>query len=271
VVLPDQDVAIVHDYLNQRGGAERVVLEMTRMWPKSPVYTSLYRPESTFPEFTSHEVRTSVLDRMPVDRRFRALLPAYPLAFRSLGVLGTPLVISSSSGWAHSVRTAPGTTHVVYCYAPARWLYETDRYVPSRARRAALGPLLGSLRRWDREAAGRADAYIAISANVRDRIRTAYGIEAEIVYPPVDTRSFRVGPRGGRLLVVSRLLRYKRIDLVVEAASRLGMGLDVVGTGPMLSQLQSAAGPKTSFHGTVDDETLRELIERRTSGASNSI
>ena len=105
------DVALVHDYLNQRGGAERVVLEMASMWPSAPVYTSLYRPDSTFPGFRELDVRTSFLDRVPVDRAFRALLPLYPAAFRSLGTLDADLVISSSSGWAHAVRTGGSPRH----------------------------------------------------------------------------------------------------------------------------------------------------------------
>src|SRR3954462_3663789 len=116
-------VAIVHDYLNQRGGAERVVLEMASMWPGAPIYTSLYRPESTFPEFKGLDVRTSFLDRLPVDRGFRNLFPLYPAAFRSLGPIDADLVISSSSGWAHSVRTSERAFHAVYCHTPARWLY----------------------------------------------------------------------------------------------------------------------------------------------------
>src|SRR4051794_26167701 len=119
-------VAIVHDYLNQRGGAERVVLELAAMWPGSPIYTSLYRPESTFPEFKQLDVRTTFLDRLPVDRGFRNLFPLYPAAFRSLGTIDADLVISSSSGWAHSVRTSERAFHAVYCYTPARWLYGSE-------------------------------------------------------------------------------------------------------------------------------------------------
>jgi len=117
------DVALVHDYLNQRGGAERSVLELAAMFPGAPLYTSLYRRESTFPEFAGLDVRTTFLDSIPVDGRFRALFPLYPAAFRSLGPIDADLVISSSSGWAHFVRTTPRTFHAVYCYNPARWLY----------------------------------------------------------------------------------------------------------------------------------------------------
>jgi glycosyltransferase involved in cell wall biosynthesis len=255
-----ETVAIVHDYLNQPGGAERCVLEMARIWPGAPLYTSLYRPGSTFPEFEHLDVRTSPLNRLPVDKRFRALLPLYPAAFRSLGTLDHKLVISSSSGWAHAVRTAPETLHVVYCYAPARWLWSSSGYIGGKGARRALTPVTRGLRAWDRSAARAPDAYIAIAANVRDRIRAVYGRDADVVYPPVDTARFRPCPRGGRLLVLSRLLSYKRVDLAVEAATRRGMPLDVVGTGPALSRLQALAGPTVTFHGRLDDASVTALI-----------
>ena len=254
-------VAIVHDYLNQRGGAERVALEMTRMWPAAPVYTSLYRRRSVFPEFADADIRTTFVNRLPLDKAFRLLAPTLPLAFRSLGVLDHDVVISSSSGWAHSVRTASETTHVVYCYAPARWLYSPDQYFRADIERKLAAPLMRVLRPWDRLAARRADAYIAISGNVRDRIRAAYGIKAEVVYPPVDTQRFEPRPRGDRLLAISRLLPYKRVDLIVRACNRLGIGLDIVGDGPMMTALQEMAGPTIRFHGAVHDDALLELIE----------
>lgn len=253
-------VAIVHDYLNQPGGAERVVIEMARIWPDAAIYTSLYRQASTWPEFRSLEIRTSILDRIPVDRRFRALLPFFPAAFHLLGTLPHDLVISSSSGWAHSVRTAPGSLHVVYCYAPARWLYSAD-YLAGRVARTTLAPLFVPLRRWDRRAAARADGYITIAQNVRERVLAAYGFDSEVVYPPVSLERFTPTPRGRRLLVISRLLPYKRIDIVVAAATRAGLPLDVVGVGPALRALREMAGPTVRFHGALSDEEVTGLIE----------
>jgi glycosyltransferase involved in cell wall biosynthesis len=254
-------VAIVHDYLNQRGGAERVVLEMTRMWPSAPIYTSLYRHGSVFPEFARADIRTTFADRVPLNAGFRLLAPVLPLAFHSLGVLDQNVVISSSSGWSHAVRTASASTHVVYCYAPARWLYSADQYFRPGIERQLTAPLTRVLRKWDRNAARRADVYIAIAGNVRDRVRSAYGIEAQVVYPPVDTRRFKVRPRGDRLLTISRFLPYKRVDLIISACNRLRMGLDVVGDGPLRRELQELAGPTVSFHGAVADDMLLELIE----------
>lgn len=254
-------VAVVHDYLNQCGGAERVALELARTWPGSPVYTSLYRAPSTYAAFAAEDVRVSSLDRIPVDAGFRALAPLYPLAFRSLGTLQQEVVISSSSGWAHGVRTAPESLHVVYCYTPARWLYRSDDYLGRTLGRALLAPLTGPLRRWDLRAAGRADVYVATCEHVRRRVASVYGRNSTVIYPPVDVQRFTPRPRGERLLVVSRLLPYKRVDLVVRAATRAGLGLDVVGIGPRLDDLRAIAGPTVAFHGRVDDDAIRELLE----------
>jgi glycosyltransferase involved in cell wall biosynthesis len=252
-------VAIVHDYLNQSGGAERVVLAMSGIWPDAPIYTSLYRADSTFPGFAATDVRTSALHWLPVDRGFRNLFPLYPAAFRSLGVLEHDVIVSSSSGWAHSIRTAPHSFHAVYCHAPARWLYGGDHLVD--VRRRALRPFVGAMRHWDRGAARRADLYIANSQGVRRRIRAQYGVDAPIIYPPVDVDRFAPQERGERLLVVSRLLPYKRIDAIVDAAARAGIGLDVVGTGPALVDLRRRAGPTVRFHGRLPDEDVCGLMQ----------
>ncbi|MGO9974710.1 MAG: glycosyltransferase [Solirubrobacteraceae bacterium] len=251
-------VAIVHDYLNQPGGAERVVLALAGMWPDAPIYTSLYRVDSTFPDFGGTEVRTSPLDLIPVDRAFRNLFPLYPAAFRSFGTLEHDLVISSSSGWAHSIRTAPWAFHAVYCHAPARWLYGGEHL--GRVRQRALGPLAGAMRSWDRSAASRANLYIANSDEIRRRIKTHYGVDAPVVHPPVDLARFRPAERGERLLVVCRMLPYKRVDSIVDLATREGIGLDVVGIGPALEDLRQRGGPTVTFHGRLADDEVTKLM-----------
>jgi glycosyltransferase involved in cell wall biosynthesis len=257
-------MAIVHDYLNQRGGAERVVLELSEMWPQAPIYTSLYKPRSTFPGFAGRDVRTTVLNRLPIDRGFRNLFPLYPAAFRSLGEIDADVVLASSSGWAHMARVSPRALHVVYCYTPARWLYRDEHLEVEDTRslrQALVRPMLRPFRRADRKAAQRADLYIAISANVKRRIQGAYGIDAAVVPPPVDIDRFRPTPRGERLLTVSRLLPYKHVDLLVRAATRAGVGLDVVGEGPLLPALRDMAGPTVTLHGGVDDAAVVELMQ----------
>jgi glycosyltransferase involved in cell wall biosynthesis len=224
----------------------------------------LYRPQSTFPEFQGRDIRTSPLNRLPVDKGFRNLFPLYPAAFRSLGELPGDVVIASSSGWAHMARVVPEALHVVYCHTPARWLFRSDYLTHGDHRswrEAAFRPATHAFRALDRRAARQAGLYIANSEETRQRIRLAYGIDSAVVHPPVDIDRFTPRPRGERLLVISRLLPYKRVDLVVRAATRLGIGLDVVGDGPMLGELRRAAGPGVTFHGPVADTTVVELLE----------
>lgn len=257
--MNSESVALVHDYLNQQGGAERVVLELAAAWPGAPIYTSLYRPESTFPEFRDLPIRTSFLDRLPVDAGFRSLFPLYPIAFRSLEI-DADLIVSSSSGWAHRIRRPEQSFHVVYCHTPARWLFG-DEYMNTSLGERAIRPFRHALGRADCRAAARADLYIANGEITRERIRRAYGRDAPVVWPPVDTERFHPQPRGERLLVVSRLLPYKRVDLVVDAATRAGIGLDIVGDGPAHDDLCARAGPSVAFHGRVADEDVTRLME----------
>jgi glycosyltransferase involved in cell wall biosynthesis len=254
-------VAVVHDYLNQRGGAERVALELARMWPVAPIYTSLYRPGSTFPEFAERDVRTSWIDKLPVDRGFRSLFPLYPNAFNDLGPIDADLVVTSSSGWAHGIKVRPDATHVVYCHTPARWLYGHDHLGATSRQQAIARPLLGAMRRWDSNAARRASLYVANSRNVQGRIRTTYGIDADVVYPPVDLERFTPRERGTRLLVVSRLLDYKRVDAVIRAANQANLPLDIVGSGPSFDELRVLAGPTVVFHRRLEDSAVTALME----------
>ena len=180
-------VAIAHDYLTQRGGAERVVLTMLEAFPDATLYTTLYDPESTYPEFRDARIVTSALDRFgPLRRHHRAALPLLAAASSRLRV-DADVTVVSSSGWAHGFDISG--RRLVYCHNPARWLYQADDYLggsSSRARTGRLALALGAppLRRWDRRAAVRADRYLANSTTVRDRIKAAYGIDADVVPPP---------------------------------------------------------------------------------------
>jgi glycosyltransferase involved in cell wall biosynthesis len=263
-------VAIVHDYLTQRGGAERVVASMARAFPGAPVYTSFFEPASTFPEFADVDVRVSALDRIALLRRHHRLaLPLLAPTFSSMRV-DAEVVVCSSSGWAHGVRTdAP---RVVYCYAPARWLYQSDRYLASTAGargravgRAAVGVLGAPLRAWDRRAAARAARYLVTSTHVRDMVRNAYGLDAEVLAPPLTLDP--AGPRRalpdvqpGFVLCVSRLLVYKHVDAVIAAFGQLpDERLVVVGTGPDAPALRASRPPNVQMTGSVDDDVLRWL------------
>lgn len=264
-------VALVHDYLTQTGGAERVVLSLSRLFPDAPIYTSVYDERGTFPEFRDLDVRTTALQRLPHrGGAARGLLPLYPWAFGQLKLTGYDLVLSSSSGWAHATR-APGAFHLCYCYTPARWLYQTDRYLaeggplPTWSARA-LKPVFSSLRRWDQAAAQRPDAYVAMTSRFAQRIRETYGREAHVVPPPVDMN--RIVPTASSMdppyfLVVARLLGYRRVDLAIEACARMGRKLVIVGTGPAEAHLRDLARrlhADVRFMGRVSEHELNGLL-----------
>jgi glycosyltransferase involved in cell wall biosynthesis len=231
------------------------------MWPDAPIYTSLYRPDSTFAEFRGRDIRTSFVDRLPVDRGFRNLFPLYPAAFWSFGEIEADVVIASSSGWAHMARAVKRSTHVVYCHSPARWLYRREHLGDGDTRARLLTGAAGAFRALDRRAARRPDLYVANCENVRTMITSAYQRDARVVWPPVHTERYKPRARGQRLLVISRLLPYKRVDLVVAAAKRLGLGLDVVGDGPLLDQLRTSAARDAVFYGAASDDIVAGLLE----------
>jgi glycosyltransferase involved in cell wall biosynthesis len=257
-------VAIVHDYLTEMGGAERVVETMMRLFPEAPLYTSAFNPGAC-PAFAGLDVRTTFADRLTSRKgAAKALFFTLPFAFRSLDLDDYDLVLSSSSGFAHHVRCRPGAHHVCYCHNPPRFLWQPDAYFRGQpSLRRALAPALAVFRRLDRGAAGRVDAYVGNSATVAERIRKTYGRDATVVHPPVDTSLYeRSDERSGRFLVLSRLLAYKRIDLAVDAAAESGLPLDVVGDGPDRARLEARAGKSVRFHGRLQDDDVRELLAR---------
>jgi glycosyltransferase involved in cell wall biosynthesis len=258
-------VAIVHDYLTQRGGAERVALAMTRAFPEAPVYTSIYDEETTFPEFRRVDVRTTWLNRLaPLRRRHRLALPLLAPAFGHQTV-DADVILCSTSGWAHGVRSTG--RKVVYCHTPAHWLYDGTRYLGGRRRSgwAALMLLRPYLLRWDRRSARSADRYLANSNVVRQRIRDAYGIEAEVLPAPPALKPAGPGRRPesvqeGFFLCVSRLLPYKNVDVVLDAFRDLPqLALVVVGSGPDAARVRAAAPANTALLELVADDELRWL------------
>ena len=262
---PSVPVALAHDYLTQRGGAERVVLAMTGAYPVAPLHTSFYDAVGTFPEFADVDIRTLPIDRVGILRaRHRLALPILAPAFSRLTV-DAEVTLCSSSGWAHGVQVTG--RKVVYCHTPARWLYQTDRYLDgsSVAAKAVVSLLAPSLRAWDRKAAASADRYLVNSTAVRQRVADHYGIEGEVVPPPVE-----VDPDGpatevdgidpGFFLCVSRLLAYKNVDSVTEAFRSLpGHRLVVVGSGPLAAPIRASAPANVTVLGRVDDSSLRWL------------
>jgi glycosyltransferase involved in cell wall biosynthesis len=260
------DVAIVHDYLTQRGGAERVVLSLCHAFPRAPVFVSLYDPETTFPEFRECDVRPLWLDRAAtLRRRHRLALPVLPFAF-SASRVDADVVVCSTSGWAHGIRTEG--RKIVYCHSPAKWLYRKREYLgahPSAAARLGLGLLDPVLRRFDRRAAASADVYLTNSRFIAGQIRGVYGIEAEVICPPPGLGTMGpsepvAGVDPGYLLTVARLLPYKNVAQVVNAFRHMPeLSLVVVGDGPERSRLVSDAPSNVQFVGGLDDASLRWL------------
>ena len=274
-VAPINGVVLAHDYVTQRGGAERVALRIAEAFPGAPMYTTLYEPEDTFPEFRDIDLRTGPLNRFGLLRRHHRLaLPMLASAVDSQRISGR-LMIASSTGWAHGYQGAD--YNIVYCHAPARWLYQTERYLGShrnpglrgrlrqRASEVVLARQAETLRDWDARSARRADLYLVNSTVTQQAVEQAYGIEAEVLPPPP-----ALGPDGaeravegiepGYLLCVARLLPYKNVDAIIAAVNSLtDTRLVVVGSGPDRERLLGMAGPRVRLLGTVQDDQLRWL------------
>ena len=261
-------VALVHDYLNQYGGAERVLEALHHLYPDAPVYTSIYDPASMPAHFKSWDIRTSFLQRIPLARQLhRSFLLLYPTAFESFDLRGYDVVVSNSSAWSKFVITPPETLHVCYCLTPMRWAWNYEEYVEREQLggivRRVLPFAVHYLRKRDTATASRVDRFIGISRAVVARIAKYYGREADLIAPPVDTQSVPVGDGpGDSYLVASRLVPYKRIDLAVVACSRLGVPLTVVGDGRDRSRLEALAGPTIRFVGRLPDRGVYETMAR---------
>lgn len=254
-------VAIVHDFLCQRGGAERFVLSLCRLLADPLIVTSLYVPEATFPEVGHYEVRAARQGTLRDAERFRRRALSYPSTFADLEVDDAEVVLVSTSAFAHHVRHPRS---LVYWHTTPRFLYQPAAYLRGSvtSRLAATG--ISPLRRADRRAALAHVGHAANSRRTADRLVAAYGIDAPIIHPPLDLD--RLGlwlaplPATPRALVVSRLLPYKRVDLAITACARAGIPLTVVGAGPDAARLHRLAPPgEVRFLEDVDDDALNAL------------
>ena len=266
-------VAIVHDYLNQYGGAERGLEEFLRLFPRAHLYTLLYDKARTLGRFDSHLFETSFLDWGLVARYHRPFIPFMPFAATSLN-LGDRyhLIISTTAGFAKGVRYAPGTFHLSYCHTPLRYAWEIDTYFTNPLYRIVFRPAFTYLKQWDFRAAQRPDIMLANSDFIAQKIKGYYRREAKVVHPPVDYQKFYpdasakegMRPREARyFLAAGRFLRYKRFDLIIDAFARLGLPLKIVGGGAeeeKLKRRSAALGAHNiSFMPFVHDGELRKL------------
>ncbi len=258
-------MAIVHDGLATAGGgggAERVLAVLHQMFPEAPVYTTVYHPDRMPAEMRGWDIRTSFIQDLPRGReKYQWYLPLFPSAVEALDLRGYDIVVSASHAVAKGVITDADAFHLCYCYSPLR--YAWDMYheyleiedVPGW-QRAMLPGLMHYLRTWDALAAPRVDAYVAISHYVRRRIEKYYRRQSRVIYPPVDVLKSEAAS-ADYYLVVSRLVAYKRIDLVVDAFNRLGWPLVVIGDGVERGRLEAMAKGNVTFLGRQSDEVVR--------------
>ncbi len=263
-------VAIAHDYLTQLGGAEKIVLSMSRAFPEAPIYTMLYDPETTYPEFAERDVRVSAANKFaPLRKHHRVGLPIYPLVAQSV-FIDADVVLTSTSGWSHGFRT--NGRKLIYCYSPARWLYLSDKYLGAESgliKRSALALTRPYLKAWDRRQALAADKYYAISTLIKGRIADTYGIDAEVMFAPVAmSQTFSTEPIAEMAssgedfyLVVSRLLPYKNVDVIVRAFAGTDRKLVVVGKGPDAQRLREMKTPNVLMLSDLTDGQMAWLYK----------
>jgi glycosyltransferase involved in cell wall biosynthesis len=267
---PAATVAILHDYLTQYGGAERVLEELCAMWPEADLYTTFYDRDrlARLGFRVPNRIHTILPVWWPHNGRAAKLWTfAYPVAWRLLKLKRYDVVISSTSFAAHHARLPGDTPHISYCHSPPRFLYGLTtelNHAQIRRRVPIAGPIYGVLRALDQKAARRVTIFVANSQEVRARIARVYGRTAELIYPPVDVERFAtiIPVRGEYFLTWGRLVASKRVDLAIRAAALAGVSLIVAGTGPEEARLRALAGSKIRFMGRVSDRERSALLAR---------
>jgi len=257
-------LAIVHDYLNQYGGAEKVVESLNEIFPSAPIYTSIYIPENMPESFKKMDIRTSFMQKLPfIKKRFKEYFLIYPFAFRSFDLSDYDIVLSSSSAYAKGVKLPESVLHICYCYTPTRFIWRFEQYIENekmgKIKKKILFYLTHILKKWDIKTAEKVNYFISTCENIRNRIKNIYKKESEVIYPPVETDRFSISKNINKyFLVVSRLNAYKKIDLVIETLNYLKLPLRIIGDGPCRKHLEEIAGPTIEFLGKVDEKVLAE-------------
>lgn len=263
------NLALIHDYLIQDGGAERVLKAFHDIWPEAPLFVLLHDEKKMRGESFGSGVRTSFLQRLPFARtKYKWMMPLMPMATEQYDLREFDTVLSSTSAFAKGVITRPDATHVCYCHTPTRYLWsDAHTYVneiglPGPVKK--LVPfMLSRIRIWDRLAAERPDRFVANSETVRRRIAKYYQRESDVIPPPVDTDMFSISPRIGNYYVAGgRLVAYKRFDVIVRAFNKLGIPLKIFGEGPELQSLRRGASHTIEFTGKIDDAAKAELYSK---------
>lgn len=259
-------VALVHDYLSQDGGAERVLKALHELWPEAPIFV-LFHDTKKITDFPNADIRESFLARLPfVKNHFQWYLPFIPLATEKYNLEDFDLVLSSTSAFAKGVLTSPHTLHISYCHTPARYLWnDAHRYVANLKYnpliKAFLPRVISKMRLWDTMSADRVDHFVANSKTVQYRIQKYYRRTSDIIHPPVDLATFKVSATAGDYFVAGgRLVPYKNLELVIRAFNRLRWPLKIFGSGGEFAYLHSIAKPNITFLGRISDTNKAELL-----------
>jgi glycosyltransferase involved in cell wall biosynthesis len=262
-------LALVHDHLNQFGGAERVLLNMSSLWPESKIYTLLYDKKQLGKWFADKQIEESFISRLPGSQHhFKWYLPLMPAAVEQFNFSQYDVVLSSVSGLAKGVIVNPESLHICYCHTPTRYLWsDTHTYTEELHQpwlvKKILPPVLTYLRMWDYIAAQRVDIFLANSQFVARRIKKYYHREARVIYPPVDTSQITMSNEvDDYFLMVSRLRPYKRVDIAVKAFNKLGLKLKIIGTGEEEVHLKKLAKPNIEFLGSLPDVERNRYYSR---------
>lgn len=267
-------VALVHDYLTQYGGGERVLQILCELFPQAPIYTLIYDERATGRVFAGRQIRTSFLQKFPWASHYhRSLAALMPLAVEQFDLAKYDLVISSSASFGKGVITKPQMRHISYCMTPTRFLWDDshkflrDYHGAETTRQSKwpnadivsllASPFLSYLRIWDQQASRRVDKFIAISGFIQQRIKKYYQRDSGMVYPPVETSKFHISSElDNYFLMIGRLVPYKRFDLAVQAFNQLGWPLKIIGAGPEQKRLQKLAGKNIEFLGQLSDQQI---------------
>lgn len=261
-------IALVHDYLSQDGGAERVLKAFHELWPEAPIFV-LFADHKKVEHFNESDIRESFLAKMPfIKTHYQWYLPFMPLAIERHRLDNFDVVLSSTSAFAKGVITGPNSVHISYCHTPTRYLWsDTHEYIADLPYnplvKAVLPRLLHRLRLWDKMSADRVDHFIANSETVRRRIQKYYRRDSTVINPPVNIDHFKISQNiGDYFLTGARLVPYKQIDLVIQVFNRLGWPLKIFGTGPELENLKNISKPNIEFLGRVTDTAKAELFSK---------
>lgn len=262
-------VALIHDFLNQIGGAEKVLQVFHELYPKAPVFTISYDKKETKGYFEDMDIRTSFIQRIPLgSKRYKWFLSLMPAAIEQFDLSKFDIVLSDCSSFSKGVITRPETLHICYCHSPTRYLWsDTHSYTEELKQpgviKKLLPILLNRIRVWDRQAAERVDKFITNSKTVARRIKKYYNKDSTIIHPPVETSKFNLGNKiENYFLIVSRLRPYKRVDLAIEAFNALGFPLKIIGTGEEYRKLKKMAKKNIEFLGPLSDEEKASLLSR---------